>query len=404
MQRLRAFKYRIYPTHEQEQYLAHAFGCKRFIYNHFLAINLELLNAGQYTLSAFSVNKEITLLKKEHEFLKDVDDWVLKNASADLATAFKNYFDSCSGKRKGKKVQKPKFKKKSSRNSFRTRPSNIGSGVRLDETNQLLKIPKLKTGIKIKLHQQITGPIKSVTISKTPSGKYFASILVEEIYLPEPMAYKNIGIDLGLRDLVITSDGQKFSHPKHLIAKTTQLLKQQQKILARKKKGSKNYEKQRIKVARLYEQITNIKRNYYHNLSNYLVKTNDVIIMEDLNIEGMKKCKKISRAIHESSWYLLMEMIRYKSDWHCRTFHQIDRWYPSSKTCSSCGHKLEFLGRGISHWVCPVCGDEHDRDINAAVNILNEGLKDLCIPKQQGNWSGVMCPVPLVLQKLTSKM
>ena len=403
MQRLKAFKYRIYPTTEQEAYLTQAFGCKRFIFNHFLAHNLELLNSGQNILTNFDTHKLITSLKKEHEFLKEVDDNILKSASADLATAFKNYFNSKSGKRKGKKVEKPKFKKKTNLNSFRTRPNNQGHGVWLDETNQVLKIPKLKTGIKINLHQPITGPIKSVTISKTPSGKYFASILVEEIYTPEPMAFKNTGIDLGLRDLVITSDGQKFAHPKILIAKTTQLLKQQQKILARKKKGSKNYEKQRKKVARLYEQITNIKKNYYHNLSIHLVRTNDIIVMEDLNIEGMKKCRSVSRAIHESSWYMLLEMIRYKCDWHGRTFHQIDRWFPSSKTCSSCGHKLEFLGRGVAHWVCPSCGIEHDRDINAATNILNEGLKDLNIPKQQGNWSGISYPAPLVLQKLTNK-
>ena len=403
MQRLKAFKYRIYPTNEQEQYLAHVFGCKRYIFNHYLAQNLELLNAGQYIMSQYDINKDITQLKNEHEFLRDVDDWALKHASDDLSTAFKNYFKSISGKRKGKHVGKPKFKKKTNLNSFRTRPGKTGSGVQLDEDNQLLKIPKLKTGIKINLHQPITGPIKSVTISKTPSGKYFASLLVEETYTPEPITYKEVGIDLGLRDLVITSDGQKFAHPSVLVAKTTQLLKKQQKILARKTKGSKNYEKQRIKVARLYERITNIKRDYYHNLSTYLVKTNDVIIMEDLNIEGMKKCRSISRAIHESSWYMLLDMIRYKCDWHARTFHQISRWYPSSKTCSCCGHKLPFLGRCVTQWTCPSCGNEHDRDINAAINILQEGLNDLGIPKQQGNWSGQIYPVPLVLQKLTNK-
>lgn len=331
----------------------------------------------------------------EYSWMREIDDWVLKNATNDLGQAFKNFFNSIKKKTK-QKSKKPKFKRKGNFQSFRTT---------CKLTEQGLKIPRLNTLIKIIQHQEIQGKIKSVTISKCPSGKYFASILTEQDIAPKEHTGREVGIDLGITDLIITSDGIKFVHPDKLIEKTNRLLKQQQKILARKERGSNNYEKQRIKVAKLYEKITFIKRNYFHEISNYLVNNYDAIYMEDLNVSGMIKNRKLSRAIHSASWSLLSSMIEYKCNWNQRTFYKISRWFPSSKTCSCCGHKMDSMDLSIREWQCPNCGSVHDRDLNAAVNIKNQGQIDLYnfIPEQRGNWDRNIS-IPSVLQKLTTKI
>ncbi len=395
-EQIKAYKFRIYPTLEQEQYFARCFGAKRFIYNHFLWENKNRFENKEKHLNAFGCSYIITNMKKQEEYswLKEIDSWVLLNASSDLDRSYKNFFGSF--KKKSKiKAKYPRFKKKSNSQSFRTTCKLTEAG---------LKIPKLISYIKIVQHQEITSKIKTVTISKCPSGKYFASILVEQDIIPKRFTGKEVGLDLGIRDLIITSDGIKFPHPDKIIQKTNELLKNQQRILSRKKPGSNNYEKQRIKVAKLYERITNMKRNYYHEISNYLVTNYDAIYMENLNVSGMLKSKNMARSIHSASWSTLAYMIQYKCDWNHRTFHKISRWFPSSKTCSCCGHKLEKLGRGIKHWTCPECNTSHDRDINAATNIRNQGQKDLydlIIPTQLGNWDTT---VPAVLQKLIDKI
>lgn len=393
----KSYKFRIYPTKNQENYLAQCFGAKRFVYNHFLYLNNTRYQNKEEFLNAFGCNYLITDMKKtdEYSWMKEIDDWVLKNASNDLGIAFKNFFNSI--KKKSKQTsKKPKFKKKNNYQSFRTTCKLSDKG---------LKIPKLKSLIKIVQHQEVIGTIKSVTISKCPSGKYFASLLTEQDIIPKEHTGREVGLDLGIKDLIITSDGVKFVHPDKLIEKTNRLLKQQQKILSRKEKGSLNREKQRIRIARLYETVTNIKKNYYHEISNYLVSNYDAIYMEDLNISDMIKNRKLSRAIHSASWSLLSSMIEYKANWNQRSFHKINRWFPSSKTCSDCGHKMDSMDLSIREWTCPNCGSIHDRDINAAVNIRNQGQIDLyekIIPTQQGNWASI--DVPSVLQKLTNKI
>jgi putative transposase len=393
----KSYKFRIYPTEEQEDYLARAFGTKRFIYNHFLWLNNQRYQNKEGFLNAFGCNYQITDMKKTDEFgwLKEIDDWVLKNTTNDLGIAFKNFFNSIKKKTK-QTSKKPIFKKKDNYQSFRTTCKLSDKG---------LKIPKLKSLIKVVQHQEVQGIIKSVTISKCPSGKYFAAILTEQDIIPKGYTGNEVGLDLGIKDLIITSDGVKFVHPDKITQKTNELLKQQQKILARKTKGSNNYELQRIKVAKLYKVTTNIKRNYYHEISNYLITNYDAIYMEDLNVFGMIKNRKLSRAIHSASWSTLATMIQYKCEWNHRTFHKINRWFPSSKTCSCCGHKLDSMILNVREWQCPVCETIHDRDLNAAVNIKQEGQRDLydqIIPKQQGNWTSI--DVPLVLQKLTNKI
>lgn len=393
----KSYKFRIYPTKEQESYFAQCFGAKRFIYNHFLWLNNQRHQNKEEFLNAFGCNYIITDMKKTNEYswMKEVDSIILQNATNDLGIAFKNFFNSIKKKTK-QASKKPTFKRKNNYQSFRT-------ACKL--SNKELKIPKLKSKIKIIQHQEVQGNIKSVTISKCPSGKYFASILTEQDIIPKEHTGKEVGIDLGIKDLIITSDGVKFVHPDKITEKVNRLLKQQQKILARKQKGSLNYEIQRIRVAKLYEAITNIKKNYYHEISNYLVSNYDAIYMENLNVSGMIRNRKLSRAIHSASWSMLSSMIEYKCNWNQRSFHKINRWFPSSKTCSDCGHKLDSIDLFIREWTCPKCNSVHDRDINAAVNIKQQGQLDLYdfIPEQQGNWDRNNS-IPSVLQKLTTKI
>jgi putative transposase len=369
---LRAYKFRIYPNQEQCNRFAQAFGAARWIFNHFLHENRVRFQKGEKHLSGFDCNKIITQLKKETEtsWLREVDDWVLKNSSSNLDTAYKNFFSSISGKRKGPKVSEPNFKRKGHSDSFRTT-------CRIDFENNLVKIPKIPA-IKCVFDREISGNVKSVTISKASSGKYFASILVEEDQKLLPMTGVEVGIDLGIKDLIILDDGAKFCHPDDIqgIVKAKRNLKKQQRKLARKQRGSKAYDVQRIKVAKAYEKITNIRKDYYHNLSRWLINNFDAIYLENLNVSGMIRNRKLARKIQEASWTSLVSMIGYKASWAGKTFHQIGRFAPSSKTCSCCGYKKTDLTLGDRFWDCPSCGERHDRDINAATNIRRFGQID----------------------------
>ena len=395
----RSYKFRIYPTKEQKQKLAQFFGAKRWIFNHFLHENKQRFLNQENHLSVYDVNNIITELKKQPDtsWLKQVDDWCLKHASEDLGNAYQQFFNSLKGKRKGPKVQAPTFKNKHSRQSYRTR------GVKINIDSGTVFLPKLKN-VKCVLHREFTGNIKSATVSKDPSDKYYVSILVEEETKLLPSTKREVGIDLGLKDLCILSNGVKFQHPEIMLAKAKLALKKQQKKLSRKTKGSKNYEKQRIRVARVYEKITWIRNWYYHNISSYLVQRFDAIYMENLNVSGMLKNRKLSRKIHETAWSTLVSMINYKAASAGRTFHQIGQFVPSSKTCSCCGHKLQSLDLGTREWTCPSCGTHHDRDLNAAINIKNFGQLDCydqILPSQE---TGEVGEVPMSLQKFTTKI
>jgi putative transposase len=399
MMELRAFKFRLYPNKEQEQKLAQFFGAKRWVFNHFLFENIQRRSREEKHLSNFDINKEITQLKKQSEtdWLRTVDDWCLKNASEDLSNAYSNFFKSITGKRKGPKVSVPRFKSKSNHQSYRTR------NIKVDFENNVVVLPKIKN-IKCELHRQFDGKIKSATISKNPSGKYFISILVEQEQQLLDSTGKEIGIDLGLKDLIILSNGIKFAHPEQQLVKSKLALKRQQKKLSRMTRGSKSFEKQRIKVARCFEKITNIKNWYYHNISTFLVRNYDSIFMEDLHVSGMLKNRKLSRKIHETGWSILVNMIKYKSDSSGRLFHQINRFSPSSKTCSCCGHKLETLSLGTRDWICPVCESHHDRDLNAAVNIKNFGQIDCYEKIIHSVETTELGEIPESLQKFTTKI
>jgi putative transposase len=301
-------------------------------------------------------------------------------------------------------VGEPRYKSRKGRQSIRFSNQAIQKKITNLELG-LIGLQRCKKPFKFINHRQFTGELRSVTVSLNPDGKYYISFLVKETIEPMKSAGRAVGIDVGIKDLMVLSTGTKFDNPKLMLEKANRALKQAQKQLSRKKRGSKNREKARLKVAKAYKRVTNIKRNYYHIISTYLVRNFDEIFMEDLNVNGMLKNRRLSAAIHSASWSTLIEMIKYKSDWNNRNFHQISRWFPSSKTCSCCGHVLEQLSLSTRDWVCPVCGQHHDRDLNAAVNILNQGQLDCYDTILFGSATDLMgASLPMALVKHSSKI
>lgn len=401
MKQFLAYKYRIYPTEDQQVLLSKTFGCKRVIFNYYLNELQERYKNKEKHLSNYDINKDITKLKETKTWLREVDSIALQMAAEDLSVAYENFFKSVTCKRKGPKIAAPKFKSKHSRQSYRTR------GVRVNN-NGTLQIPKLKS-VKAVIHRPIPdgSTIKSTTISRNPDGRYYASILVETELQLHPMTGREVGCDVGLKDLLITSNGVKFKRPNDLpyIAKTKQLLEAKQKQFARTNKSSKNHEALRLQVARLYSKITRQRNEYYHLVSRYLVDNYDSIYVEDLAVKNLLQNRKLSRAIHEVAWSTLTNMIAYKSSFAGRTYYRISRFYPSSKTCSSCDYKLEKLDLGTREWQCPNCGTRHDRDINAAQNILRIGQNDCYGEELQSQATGDLeLNIPTALQKMTSKI
>jgi putative transposase len=401
MKQLLVYKYRIYPTEDQQVLLSKTFGCKRVIFNHYLDEQQTRYKNKEKHLSNYDINKDITKMKDKKEWLREVDSIALQMAAEDLSTAYDNFFKTVTGKRKGPKISAPKFKHKNSRQTYRTR------GVRVNEDGSL-QIPKLKA-VKAVIHREIPidSVIKSTTVSKNTDGRYYASILVETDVVLQPVISKEVGCDVGLKDLLITSDGIRFKRPDDLpnIVKIKQLLKVRQKQFARTDKDSKNHESLRLQVARLYSKLARQRNEYYHLVSRYLVDNYDSIYVEDLSCKNMLQNRKLSRAIHEVAWSTLTSMVSYKANWSGRTYHRINRWYPSSKTCSSCDYKLEKLDLGTREWTCPNCGTHHDRDRNAAKNILRVGQLDCYGEAIKSQATGDLgSKLPLALQKTTSKI
>ncbi|MGO1473520.1 MAG: IS200/IS605 family element RNA-guided endonuclease TnpB [Psychrobacter sp.] len=364
---LKAHKVRLYPNEEQQIFFAKSFGCTRFIWNRMLSDKIDHYNEHKTELKNTPAQ-----YKKEFEWLKEVDSLALANVQQNLRAAYSKFF---------KGLGFPKFKKKGQRDSYTT--NNQKGTVAI--TDSTVKLPKIGHII-AKFPSKVNGLIKSATISKTPSGKYYVSLLVETIATTLPKTHSNIGIDLGLTDFIVLSDGSKVANPK-LLSKLQHKLAREQKILAkrravakadqRKLSDSRNYQKQKVKVAKVYEKITNIRKDFLHKLSFNLIKNHDVIAIEDLNVKGMVKNRKLSKAISDSSWSTFTTMLNYKAEWYGKALIKVDRWYPSSKTCSGCGHLLTKaeLPLQVRSWNCPSCLQSNDRDINASINILNEGLK-----------------------------
>jgi len=373
---LKAFEYRISPNKDQEMFLAKHFGCTRFVYNYFLAKRIEFYtqnknNSNKKSLNYFDTSTSLTELKKseDYKWLKEINSQSLQMSLRNLDTAYSNFFRTNKGF--------PKFKsKKTNRFSFQL-PQN----VKIDSEKSKLIIPKEKQGIKIVLHRALpeNGVIKTVTIKKNPTGKYFAVVLIEtpDEFPDKPDVKSNsvLGIDLGIKDFAITSDGEKFDNPKYLKNDLTRL-KVLQKRHSRKKIGGQNRDKARIKVALQHEKIKNQRKDFLHKLSYKIVcenKTYNSIAIEDLAVKNMIKNHKLARAISDVSWSEFRQQLQYKCDWYGKNLLVIGRFTPSTKVCSTCGQIKEGLTLKDRTWICD-CGTEHDRDINAAKNIANFGI------------------------------
>ena len=363
---LKAYKYRLYPNKKQEEQISKTFGCCRFVYNQMLAKRIDDYKQENKSMSKIDMNNYCNrVMKKEFEWLKEVDKWALTNSIYNLDEAYKNFFRRI---KQGQGVGFPKFKsKKNNRNSYKTNFSN--GNIKVDFTNNKIQLPKLKW-IKAKVHREFVGKIKSATISQTPSGKYFVSILVDTENVQLPKLNTKVGIDLGLKDFAITSDGEVFDNPKWL-RKQEQKLKKAQRNLSRKKKGSKNREKARIKVAKIHEKIANQRKDYLHKISSYITNENQVIVIEDLKVRNMMGNHKLAKAIGEVSWYEFRTMLEYKCEWKGRQLIIAPTNYASSQLCSNCGNKSQQTkDLSCRTYVCEKCGMILDRDINASINLL----------------------------------
>ena len=357
----KAYKYRIYPNTEQKIFFAKCFGCVRFFYNKSLDDMNEIYKAtGKF--------KNITpaSYKEDYPFLKEVDSFALCNAQLNRNTAFKSFFSH--------KTAFPKYKSKRNDQSYTT--NNQKGSVRLSDDHRYISIPKCPR-IKIKIHRSFEDTIKSITVSRTTDNKYYMSLLVEEENKPKKPTDGMIGLDLGIKELIVDSNGKKYKNHKYLTKSQNKLTKEQRK-LSKMVKGSSNRNKQRIKVARLHKHIQNQRNDYLHKLSKSIIDENQIICIEDLKVKDMMSGSKLARNISDVSWSRFVSMLIYKADWYGRKVVKVPSTYPSSQLCSKCSYKNSITkDLAIRKWTCPKCGSIHDRDINAAKNILSKGIETL---------------------------
>ncbi len=356
----RTYKFELRPTQEQKVLLDKHFGCVRFVFNHFLNERKEQYQVNKKSDNYYAQAKSLTELKKQEEtvWLKEVNSQTLQFALRSLDTAYLNFFRG--------NAKFPKFKSKKKKNSF-----TVPQHTKLEDGR--IYVPKFKEGVKVIVHREVKGEVGKCTFSKTPIGKYFVSILTEEQYKPKEKTGTVCGIDLGLKDLVITSDGVKFKNHKYT-KKYEKDLAKAQKHLSRKQKGSNSFEKQRRKVAKIYEKIANTRNDNLHKVTYQLVSDYDIICLEDLHVKGMMANHKLAKHIADASWGTFVRFLEYKADWNDRKVVKINRFYPSSKTCNVCGWINQDLNLFEREWTCRN-GHKLDRDINTSINILNEGLK-----------------------------
>ena len=363
MQQKKAYKYRFYPSDEQKHILAQTFGCCRYVYNWALRQRTDAYYQRGERLYYEGTAQRLVALKKQEEtiWLNEVSSVVLQQSLRHLDKAFRNFFEG--------RADYPTFKKKRNQQAA-TYASNAFTW-----NGHHLTLAKMDAPLEITWHRPLPDGCKprSVTVTKDEADRYFVSILVEEDIKPLEVTPKMVGLDLGLKSMVITSDGRTHGNPKFFHKDEKKLAKAQRQH-AKKKQGSKNRNKARLKVARIHKKVADRRRDYQHQLSTRIIRENQVVCVESLQVKNMIKNHCLAKSISDVGWSEFIRQLEYKAEWYGRTLVKIDKWYPSSKRCFDCGHILDSLTLDVRHWVCPECGVAHDRDINAAKNILAAGL------------------------------